>query len=324
MIGQQTAEEIKLRSAPRSRSRRRCRRRCAAGTWCRVCRRRSCSSSEEVAARSRTRCTDHRGRQGDARPHAAELASDIMDRGIMLAGGGALLQGLDERLRDETQMPCHWPVATTCVAVGSAARWRSSGHPSRQPERAPPAGATEMERYWAHSRARQRPRRLFEGDLIGIHHVQEIGPQATSCLAVFVGLSIALLTADFGESASGGLHAFRGLHGGSWRDSKRREPSPRSRARNLIGSFGNVFAKSRRTQKLKAQERAGSASCRVAERRSARPSELRARRTRPLGRISQATGDLPARDWRSPTVRYSTITINQGSSDGSAQRSNRC
>src|SRR5215207_8473912 len=32
-----------------------------------------------------------------------ELAADIMDRGIMLAGGGALLQGLDERLRDETQ-----------------------------------------------------------------------------------------------------------------------------------------------------------------------------------------------------------------------------
>jgi rod shape-determining protein MreB len=39
------------------------------------------------------------------RPHAAELASDIMDRGIMLAGGGSLLQGLDERLREETQMP---------------------------------------------------------------------------------------------------------------------------------------------------------------------------------------------------------------------------
>src|ERR671934_148076 len=28
-----------------------------------------------------------------------ELAADIMDRGIVLAGGGALLQGLDERLR---------------------------------------------------------------------------------------------------------------------------------------------------------------------------------------------------------------------------------
>ena len=36
-----------------------------------------------------------------------ELAADIMDRGIMLAGGGSLLQGLDERLRHETGMPIH-------------------------------------------------------------------------------------------------------------------------------------------------------------------------------------------------------------------------
>src|SRR5919198_273876 len=49
-----------------------------------------------------------------------ELASDIMDRGIMLAGGGSLLQGLDERLRDETQMPAHLAESPlTCVAVGS-------------------------------------------------------------------------------------------------------------------------------------------------------------------------------------------------------------
>jgi rod shape-determining protein MreB len=49
-----------------------------------------------------------------------ELASDIMDRGIMLAGGGALLQGLDERLRHETQMPAHMAESPlTCVAVGS-------------------------------------------------------------------------------------------------------------------------------------------------------------------------------------------------------------
>ena len=49
-----------------------------------------------------------------------ELASDIMDRGIMLAGGGALLQGLDERLRQETQIPIHVadsPLA--CVAIGA-------------------------------------------------------------------------------------------------------------------------------------------------------------------------------------------------------------
>ena len=49
-----------------------------------------------------------------------ELAADIMDRGIVLAGGGALLQGLDERLRNETHMPVHVAESPlTCVAVGS-------------------------------------------------------------------------------------------------------------------------------------------------------------------------------------------------------------
>ncbi len=49
-----------------------------------------------------------------------ELSSDIMDRGIMLAGGGSLLQGLDERLRQETEMPIHIAESPlTCVAVGS-------------------------------------------------------------------------------------------------------------------------------------------------------------------------------------------------------------
>ncbi len=35
----------------------------------------------------------------------AELAADIVDRGISLTGGGALLRGLDERLRQETKLP---------------------------------------------------------------------------------------------------------------------------------------------------------------------------------------------------------------------------
>jgi rod shape-determining protein MreB and related proteins len=34
-----------------------------------------------------------------------ELAGDVMDRGIALTGGGALLRGLDQRLRAETGMP---------------------------------------------------------------------------------------------------------------------------------------------------------------------------------------------------------------------------
>jgi rod shape-determining protein MreB len=49
-----------------------------------------------------------------------ELAADIMDRGIVLAGGGALLANFDERLRHETQMPVHLAESPlTCVAVGS-------------------------------------------------------------------------------------------------------------------------------------------------------------------------------------------------------------
>jgi rod shape-determining protein MreB len=36
-----------------------------------------------------------------------ELAGDVMDRGIVLTGGGALLRGLDERIREETGMPVH-------------------------------------------------------------------------------------------------------------------------------------------------------------------------------------------------------------------------
>jgi rod shape-determining protein MreB and related proteins len=49
-----------------------------------------------------------------------ELASDIMDRGMVLAGGGALLRLVDERLRRETGIPVH--VADDplmCVAIGS-------------------------------------------------------------------------------------------------------------------------------------------------------------------------------------------------------------
>ncbi|MFT4010556.1 MAG: rod shape-determining protein [Nocardioidaceae bacterium] len=36
-----------------------------------------------------------------------ELAGDIMDRGLILTGGGALLRGLDARIKDETGIPVH-------------------------------------------------------------------------------------------------------------------------------------------------------------------------------------------------------------------------
>ncbi len=49
-----------------------------------------------------------------------ELASDIMEQGIILAGGGALLRGLEERIRNETGMPVHTAKdPLLCVAMGS-------------------------------------------------------------------------------------------------------------------------------------------------------------------------------------------------------------
>ena len=50
-----------------------------------------------------------------------ELASDIMEYGIVLTGGGALLKAIDERIRYETSMPVHVSEnALINVVLGSA------------------------------------------------------------------------------------------------------------------------------------------------------------------------------------------------------------
>ncbi len=49
-----------------------------------------------------------------------ELASDIPQRGIVLAGGGVLLQGFGPRLEDETSVPVRLTeTPLTCVALGA-------------------------------------------------------------------------------------------------------------------------------------------------------------------------------------------------------------
>lgn len=49
-----------------------------------------------------------------------ELSADIIDKGIMLAGGGALLRGLDELINHETHMPVHIAESPLdCVALGA-------------------------------------------------------------------------------------------------------------------------------------------------------------------------------------------------------------
>lgn len=49
-----------------------------------------------------------------------ELAADIRDRGIIMTGGGALLKGLDRRLREETNLPINIAEdPLTCVVRGT-------------------------------------------------------------------------------------------------------------------------------------------------------------------------------------------------------------
>ncbi|MDI6798327.1 MAG: rod shape-determining protein, partial [Desulfatibacillaceae bacterium] len=52
-----------------------------------------------------------------------ELAADIVDRGIVLTGGGALLKNLDKLLREETNLPitvCDDPLSTVALGTGMA------------------------------------------------------------------------------------------------------------------------------------------------------------------------------------------------------------
>jgi rod shape-determining protein MreB len=50
-----------------------------------------------------------------------ELSADIMDKGIVLSGGGALLRNLDQRLREETGLPvvlAEDPLASVVLGTG--------------------------------------------------------------------------------------------------------------------------------------------------------------------------------------------------------------
>ena len=137
-------------------------------------------------------------------------------------------------------------------------------------------------------------------------------------LALLVGLSIALLTAYFGESASGGLHgiqrgfleALAPLQEGASRALKP--------GRDLVGWVGDAFDAKSDNKKLRRQVRELQARLAQSETDSRDANELRAlvgfnrSSSFPTG-YSPVSARVIA---RSPTVWYSAITIDKGSDQG--------
>jgi rod shape-determining protein MreC len=137
-------------------------------------------------------------------------------------------------------------------------------------------------------------------------------------LALLVGLSIALLTAYFGESASGGLHAIqRGFLEvlAPLQEGASRALKP---ARDLVGWGSDVFDAKADNKKLRREVRELRARVAAAETASRDAQELRA-----LVGFNRSSGfpagyqPVPARVIaRSPTVWYATLTIDKGSDQG--------
>ena len=139
-------------------------------------------------------------------------------------------------------------------------------------------------------------------------------------LALLVSLSIALLTVYFGESASGGLHAIqRGFLEvmAPLQEGASRALKP---ARDLVGWTGDVFDAKSENKDLQEAERGAARAARGGRRpRSATRSSCAALvGLEPVGQLpGRATTTVGARViGRSPTVWYSTITIDKGSDQG--------
>ena len=84
----------------------------------------SSSTPTRSATRSPSRSTPSSRRcrsRSSARP--PELAADIVDKGIVLTGGGALLKNLDVLLREETGLPVFLaddPLTSVVIGAGKA------------------------------------------------------------------------------------------------------------------------------------------------------------------------------------------------------------
>ena len=245
-----------------------------------------------------------------------ELASDIMDRGIMLAGGGSLLQGLDERLREETQMPAHRAESPlTCVAVGSG------------------RSLEEFEAIHRSNRNNRNRRPRRDADLETFHPFgvpfrmhDKVVRRRRAVLALLVALSLFLLTAYFGESAGGGLHAVqRGALEvlAPIQEGANRALKP---VRDLFGWFGDTLDaqdERDRLQKERDQLRGEVAQLQVADPRARAAQGPAGDQHRGRPRRSYDAGDLAAstRARRAPGTRPSRSTRAPATASRSTSRS---
>ena len=137
-------------------------------------------------------------------------------------------------------------------------------------------------------------------------------------LVLLVGLSIALLTAYFGESASGGLHAVqRGFLEAMapLQEGASRALKP---ARDFVGWTGDVFDAKSENKKLRQQVQALRNQLAASETATRDVQELRSlvgfnRSPAFPGGYQPVAARVIA---RSPTVWYSAITIDKGSNQG--------
>ena len=149
-----------------------------------------------------------------------------MDRGIVLAGGGALLSGLDERLRHETQMPAQLAESPlTCVAVGSGrslevleVMQRAAKNRVEEPERLPALDLRSRRtlRYPPKPVPRTRSARVAA---LGSPVRRAVAPRYSSrssgplrrrlVVGLLVLASLVMITVYFRESPNGSLHGFQ-------------------------------------------------------------------------------------------------------------------
>jgi rod shape-determining protein MreC len=139
-----------------------------------------------------------------------------------------------------------------------------------------------------------------------------------AALAVFVALSLVLLTAWFGESAGGVLHAFPRGAQAAFAPIETGADRALKPVRDLFGWVGDSFDAKSQNKQLKSEVQ--SLRSQLAEADTAKRDAAELRGIVGLGRqdgFPQGTSPVTARVIaRSPTVWYSTVKIDRGSSDG--------